>query len=80
MLIFIKNVNIKNLSRQCTGNILLYKIYNKCLCFKLNQSCNHGNTEHLCSYIMWEIVKEKKYCLPFKLPTVADLQGRVHGV
>jgi len=28
-IIFIKkNVNIKNLSDECTGNILIYKIYN----------------------------------------------------
>jgi len=59
MLKFIKNVNIKNLSKQCTGNILLYKIHNKCLCPKLNQSCYHENTEYLCSYIMLEIDREK---------------------
>lgn len=32
-----KNVNIKNLSGQCTKNIVLHKIYNRCPYSKLNQ-------------------------------------------
>jgi len=33
----LKQVNIKNLTSQCTANILLNKVYNRCLWFELNQ-------------------------------------------
>lgn len=32
-----KNVNIKHFSGQCIGNILLFKIYNRCFLPELNQ-------------------------------------------